>query len=45
MAGEEGVAELLDNLRADLDMTLVLIGQTRIRDLDRSCSTWAYPAA
>ena len=34
--GSEGVAEVVSNFRADLDLTLGLSGQTSITDLDRS---------
>lgn len=36
LAGEEGVREVLENFRADLDLTLSNAGQTRVADLDRS---------
>jgi lactate 2-monooxygenase len=36
LAGEDGVREVLKNLRADLDLTLSNAGQTSVSDLDRS---------
>jgi lactate 2-monooxygenase len=36
LAGEDGVREVLENLRADLDLTLSNAGQTSVADLDRS---------
>jgi lactate 2-monooxygenase len=36
LAGEKGVREVLQNLRADLDLTLSNAGQTSITGLDRS---------
>ncbi|MBB5375579.1 lactate 2-monooxygenase [Deinococcus metalli] len=36
IAGEEGVREVIQNVLADLDLTLALIGVAAVRDLDRS---------
>lgn len=36
LGGEDGVREVLTNIRADLDLTLSNAGQTTVSDLDRS---------
>lgn len=39
VAGERGVKEVLQNLLADLDITLGLVGENSVRNLDRSVLT------
>src|SRR3954447_5918611 len=41
VGGQRGVEELLQNLMAELDLTLALAGGTSVRDLDRSWLTAA----
>jgi lactate 2-monooxygenase len=41
VGGQRGVEELLQNLMAEIDLTLALMGATSIRDLDRSWVTSA----
>jgi isopentenyl diphosphate isomerase/L-lactate dehydrogenase-like FMN-dependent dehydrogenase len=41
VGGSEGVAELLQNLMAEIDLTLALAGASSIRELDRSWLTEA----
>jgi isopentenyl diphosphate isomerase/L-lactate dehydrogenase-like FMN-dependent dehydrogenase len=39
VGGQRGVEELIQNLMAEIDLTLALAGGHSIRDLDRSCLT------
>jgi lactate 2-monooxygenase len=41
VGGQRGVEELIQNLMAEIDLTLALAGGHSIRDLDRSCLTRA----
>jgi isopentenyl diphosphate isomerase/L-lactate dehydrogenase-like FMN-dependent dehydrogenase len=36
LGGEEGVSAVVENFRADLDLTLALTGNTAVTDIDRS---------
>jgi isopentenyl diphosphate isomerase/L-lactate dehydrogenase-like FMN-dependent dehydrogenase len=42
VGGQRGVEELIQNLMAEIDLTLALMGGTSVRDLDR---TWLSPAS
>ncbi|EJW12942.1 L-lactate dehydrogenase [Rhodovulum sp. PH10] len=44
LAGERGVAEVIDNLAADLDLTLALAGRRTLAELDPSMLALAAPA-
>jgi lactate 2-monooxygenase len=39
VGGQRGVEELIQNLMAEIDLTLALAGGTSVRELDRSCLT------
>jgi lactate 2-monooxygenase len=39
VGGQRGVEELIQNLMAEIDLTLALAGGTSVRQLDRSCLT------
>jgi lactate 2-monooxygenase len=41
VGGQRGVEELIQNLMAEIDISLALVGATSIRDLDRSWLTAA----
>ncbi len=43
LAGERGVAEVIGNIAAELDLTLGLSGRASLRELDRSCLAFAGP--
>jgi len=41
VGGQRGIEELIQNLMAELDLTLALAGVASVRDLDRSWLTSA----